>query len=76
MFLPPFLLSIRIKKGAPMIAVSTDIGISFGDTVLARVSTIIMKPAPMLMDAGMSFTLLLPKSILQKWGTMRPTHPT
>lgn len=57
-------------------AVRIEIGISFGDSDRAAVSTSIMNDAPMLTDAGSKISLLSPKRIRQMCGTKSPTQPT
>lgn len=59
-----------------MIAVRIEMGISAAEALLAIVSTMTIKQAPMLIEAGTSERWLLPKAILHIWGISRPTQPT
>ena len=73
---PPDLRISMMKKGAPMMAVRMETGISAGETVRAAVSTATINTAPRLMEAGMMDMLLLPNFMRQIWGISRPTQPT
>lgn len=53
---PPVFRIRIIKNGAPITAVSTEMGISAAVALRATVSTIIIKVIPMLIQAGSSDT--------------------
>ena len=73
---PPVFRSRAINTGAPIIAVSTETGISEGLMLRAAVSTKTMNTAPKLTEAGTSTRLSLPNAMRQIWGISSPTHPT
>lgn len=50
-------------------------GISWGSTALVMVSAVNKRPAPAIMDIGMSFLLSGPVTSLTIWGTRSPTKP-
>ena len=73
---PPVLRKSAINTGAPIMAVSTDTGISDGLILRATVSTNIINTAPILTDAGTNTRLSLPSAMRQICGINKPTQPT
>ena len=65
-----------MKKGAPITAVRTDIGISEAVRVLASVSIITTNMLPRMILNGMTNRLLLPQIMRAQCGTSSPTQPT
>jgi hypothetical protein len=65
-----------MKKGAPINAVMTPTGNSLGEMiVLATVSAAIRKTAPPKAETGIKRRWSEPRTILPRWGTIRPTNP-
>ena len=58
-----------------MIPVMMLIGISYMPIILVIVSTIIINNPPVIHEMGKTRLPLLPVSILEKCGTISPTHP-
>ena len=73
--MPPVFLSKMMKKGAPMIDVRIDTGISVPVTLRAIVSMTSMKIAPSPMLAGTTDLLLLPNAMREMCGMSNPTQP-